>query len=420
MTNDQCLNKMIRKLFKKIYSKENHKYFTLIELLVVISIISLLAGLIIVNVNSARLKARDSQRKGDLDKVQLAVEGWSSKNGGKYPITFTAGETEVFLNSLDNPTDWVPNPALPLPPFVPDYISVLPKDPGSSSGNPQYIYSYASDGINYKLEVVVMESDQGKKWASEDGGIDNNKYELFSGGGLSWVGPAKAQSRIALRFDGIDDYVQINDSSSSNVSRITMAAWVYVYPFPQGDVDPMTYYHILNKLGDSSSYTLSSYSMAITHRELGGQESNQFVPFVRYGTYSGIQKACDCQIPENKWTHLAATYDGSQLLIYVNGVLTASMSRAGAVIPTTGNLLIGSKNPLRPSPPYETSLFFNGKIDDVRIYNTALPQVAIQQIMQDAENYLEVLHLRFDEGSGSFVQDSSGNNNNGQIFGAQW
>src|SRR3990167_8818692 len=176
----------IKKFFKKIYSMKNHKHFTLIELLVVIGIIGLIAAIVIIQVNSARLKARDSQRRADLHSVQMAVDAYASKNSGKYPQTFDQGKTVVFRNSFENPTFWVPNP---IPPFVPDYISVLPKDPKSSTNDPQYAYQYASDSTTYKLEAT-MESDTGKKWADEDGGNNNNIYEIFTSSiSLAWTAP---------------------------------------------------------------------------------------------------------------------------------------------------------------------------------------------------------------------------------------
>jgi len=53
---------------------ENHKAFTLIELLVVISIIGLLASIVLVSVNSARNKARDSKREADFGQIYKAIE----------------------------------------------------------------------------------------------------------------------------------------------------------------------------------------------------------------------------------------------------------------------------------------------------------------------------------------------------------
>ncbi|MFH1745312.1 MAG: type II secretion system protein [bacterium] len=62
----------------------NKKGFTLIELLVVIAIIGLLSTLAVVALNSARMKARDARRVGDVKQIQTALELYYNDNSG-YP-----------------------------------------------------------------------------------------------------------------------------------------------------------------------------------------------------------------------------------------------------------------------------------------------------------------------------------------------
>lgn len=67
------------------------KGFTLIELLVVVSIIAMLTALIMVNFNAARERARDVQRKSDLDNVKKALRMYYNDNG-LYPAHSTDNE----------------------------------------------------------------------------------------------------------------------------------------------------------------------------------------------------------------------------------------------------------------------------------------------------------------------------------------
>ena len=67
------------------------------------------------------------------------------------------------------------------------------------------------------------------------------------------------------------------------------------------------------------------------------------------------------QLPLNTWSHLAATYDGANLRLYVNGTLVATR-------PTTGALAVGS-GPLRiGGNSFAADEFFTGLIDEVRVY----------------------------------------------------
>src|SRR5205085_11603824 len=69
-------------------------------------------------------------------------------------------------------------------------------------------------------------------------------------------------------------------------------------------------------------------------------------------------------VPLNAWTHLATTYDGTTLRLYVNGTQVASKATSGAIVATTGALRIGGNK--------IWGEYFKGLIDDVRIYNRAL------------------------------------------------
>jgi hypothetical protein len=82
-------------------------------------------------------------------------------------------------------------------------------------------------------------------------------------------------------------------------------------------------------------------------------------------------------IPEGEWTHLASTYDGSQLKIFVNGKLVNKAAVSGAVCTSNAPLIVGAtvKN-------NHTKNLVLGMIDDVRIYNNALTASQIQNLMQ--------------------------------------
>ena len=70
-------------------------------------------------------------------------------------------------------------------------------------------------------------------------------------------------------------------------------------------------------------------------------------------------------LPVGKWVHLAATFDGTTMRLYMDGQECGTMSRSGALLPTDGRLVLGS---------YEVShaASFHGLLDDVRIYRRVL------------------------------------------------
>jgi hypothetical protein len=71
----------------------------------------------------------------------------------------------------------------------------------------------------------------------------------------------------------------------------------------------------------------------------------------------------------NIWSHVAATYDGATLRLYVNGTQVSSRAVTGNIAVSTGQVRIGGNN--------VWGEYFAGLIDEVRIYNRALTATEI-------------------------------------------
>ena len=76
------------------------------------------------------------------------------------------------------------------------------------------------------------------------------------------------------------------------------------------------------------------------------------------------------------WTHLAETYDGSSVRLYVNGTPVSTTAAAGSMVSSTAPLEIGGNT--------IWGEYFSGLIDEVRVYNRALSAAEIQQDMSTA------------------------------------
>ncbi len=80
------------------------------------------------------------------------------------------------------------------------------------------------------------------------------------------------------------------------------------------------------------------------------------------------------------WTHVAGTWDGSTMKLYQDGVLVASKAKDG-ILDTNGDALVAIGN----LPPDTDNQPFDGKIDDMRIYNFALSQAEIEDLIYNCE-----------------------------------
>jgi methionine-rich copper-binding protein CopC len=160
----------------------------------------------------------------------------------------------------------------------------------------------------------------------------------------------------ALSFNGTNALVTINDSGSLNLtSAITIEAWV----------EPTS---VSSALRDVVYKSGGVYSLEATSAT--SSDAPQAIATIG-GT--SVTSSGTSALPANSWSYLAETYNGSSLMLYVNGALVSSVAATGSIATSTGSLQIGGDSAL--------GHYFSGLIDDVRIYNVAQTQSQIQTDM---------------------------------------
>lgn len=92
-------------MLKNLKLSSLSKGFTLVELLVVIAIIGVLSSLVLLQLGTARAKARDAKRISDISAFRTAMELYFDDNGGRYPTAMTFANIGVYFTSPALPTD---------------------------------------------------------------------------------------------------------------------------------------------------------------------------------------------------------------------------------------------------------------------------------------------------------------------------
>lgn len=125
------------------------KGFTLIELLVVISIISILTIITVAQFQTAKKKANDVARKGDLNALSKALEMYYA-DYGKFPIARTDGIIQVLDNGVSGTANWG-GTFQDNKQYV--YMKVMPKE--NILTNFPYCYVTDATGTNFGLFAML-------------------------------------------------------------------------------------------------------------------------------------------------------------------------------------------------------------------------------------------------------------------------
>jgi PKD repeat protein len=241
----------------------------------------------------------------------------------------------------------------------------------STTANPSHVYSTAgtfsarltvSDGNKSSVSqpetinafvagaglVAAYGFDEGSGSAVTDSSGNNNSGTISAA-----TRSSTGKFGGALVFNGTSSVVTVNDSPALDVGIFTLEAWVN--PSALG----ASVRNVIYK--DDGAYYLIASSPDVQAPAVGSSLFTGPLP----GTSA---------LPLNVWSHLAATYDGSTIRLYVNGQQVATRAQTGLVVPSSGLLMIGGNSNVAGKN-------FAGVIDELRIYNRALAASEIQADM---------------------------------------
>jgi len=199
-----------------------------------------------------------------------------------------------------------------------------------------------------------------------DEGSGNTVYDAGPHGlnGTIYGDPKWVAGKIggALEFDGNGDYVDFgNDPVFDITEQITLAIWVNANDLNNGEHNCW-----LGK-GDNT--------YAIKH-----QSGNNIEFFIYDGDWHSINYTTGLESLNGDWHHMAGTYDGQELKFYLDGQLADTAVYPGT-IGTAPHPVTMAEN------SQATGRFFDGMLDDARIYNHAMDEGEIMGIMLGGEGY---------------------------------
>jgi hypothetical protein len=240
------------------------------------------------------------------------------------------------------------------PTSTPTFITFTPSPMPTLSRTPTATTTFTTTPGSSTGLVASYNFNAGTGTTLADNSGNNNNGTLTNG--PTWTTSGKYGP--ALAFDGVNDKVVVPDADSLDLTtKLTLEAWVY----PTGTMSGWD--TILMKEQPSSNLLYVLYANG---------DANLPNAWLWLGSEQGIQGTTT--LPLNTWSHLALTYDGATLRLYVNGQLVQSRSQTGSLPSTSGVLSIGN-NSIWPDEA------FFGRIDEIRIYNRALTQQEIQTDM---------------------------------------
>jgi|GEM_PF-6268452 len=232
----------------------------------------------------------------------------------------------------------------------------------SGSATTAAVAWYRNSGPTMAL-YMPMEGNSANE-LSDYSGNGNNGTNV---GSVLWNATGGHDGNGSFTFSGAN-CITVNRSASLNITRnITMTAWIRKTPgaaAAYGDLIIMPY--------TSQVTPYAAYAMVFG-------ASNNIMMYLSNGAENNF--AGTTTMSTGTWYFVAATYNGTTMTVYVNGAPDGSHAFTGPIQTVATNISIGCA-----AYPAGSAFYFNGSIDDARIYNRSLSAQEIMALYQNRSN----------------------------------
>lgn len=279
-----------------------------------------------------------------------------------------------------------------------------------SSGVPEHVNGAVKPANNLGI-VGWWPLNEGTSTVAHDiSGYSNNGTLTNMDASTDWISGKRGK---ALDFDGSNDHIPVGNGSTLNITGpLTVSAWVYFSSLASET--------IVSKWGldDNSNFSWLLFANHFGSGRVDFLVSGNGTGYVSVNTGNGYVRT-------GQWYHIVGVYDTTTTKMYVDGnlIATNSTSIPSSLKSVTVPVTIGADYD-RPDNNETFYRPFNGKIDDVRIYNRALTATdvsALARAGQVARNTISHNGLvgwwTFDEGTSTTAHDFSGQGNIGSLSG---
>ncbi len=207
--------------------------------------------------------------------------------------------------------------------------------------------------------------------------------------------PKWARGKYGFAVDiipGEGSYVEVESTPAlSPSSEMTITAWIYLNRLTGTDEVCLSWPADGCQLFNSRIIQAGTYDPG---RLAYGIEDNHYRLLFEFGNFifqvgpnanpNSVSIPMADVMRAGEWIHIAGVYTGDRIKLYINGELVASEASSGNIVqPPQNRLFIGTKSPQAPSGDT-----WNGRLDEVAIFNKALTADEIKQVMQGISRLL--------------------------------